>query len=281
MMLTMTATWQDATVMLTGATAGIGRATALALAGRVGRLILHGLEQQRDVRDLLDTLRWMMRPGARLVYLSANYGDLSEVMRLARDVRAATGRIDVLINNAARPGPATRTLSDSGTEVTLQANYLAPVVLTTGLLDLIGDGRPGRIINVASATHLSAVLPLEDLNLAHTSYSPTTAYARSKLALVTYTCWLAAHRPTPSLDVVSMHPGVISTELLHAMFSVGGDPPNHAAANIWHVAGLSNDNGTYYDERWPAQPNPQASDPAMQKRLHDITTRMLRNVLLS
>lgn len=277
----MSVTSQNATIVVTGATTGIGRATARTLAGQVDRLILHGLEPERDVVALLDDVRDRLPTGARLVYLSGDYGDLTEVTRLAQEIRAATGRIDVLINNAGRPGPPSRTLSDTGTEVTLQTNYLAPVVLTTGLLDLIGDDRPGRIVNVASATHLSATLHLDDLNLAHRDYSPSTAYAHSKLALVAYACWLAAHRPRPSLDVVSMHPGVISTGLLHAMFSIQGDTPEAAAANVQHVAAMSRDNGTYYDERQPAQPNPQASDPAVQDRLHEITSRMLGELLPS
>jgi NAD(P)-dependent dehydrogenase (short-subunit alcohol dehydrogenase family) len=122
----------------------------------------------------------------------------------------------------------------------------------------------------------------DTLSLAHDPYSPSTAYAHSKLALVTYSCWLAAHRPSPSLDVVSMHPGVISTRLLHAMFSIAGDRPQYAAANIRYVASRRGDNnGTYYDERTPQPPNPQASDPAIQNRLHDITSRTLRDQLPS
>jgi NAD(P)-dependent dehydrogenase (short-subunit alcohol dehydrogenase family) len=265
----------NATIVLTGATTGIGRATALSLAERAGHLILHGLERQDDVADLLGAVRTTMRPDTRLSYLRADYSDLADVERLARQIRAATGRIDILINNAARPGPPTRTVSGAGHEITLQTNYLAPVLLTSRLIDLIGDGRRGRIINVASATHLSATLLLGDLNLAHHPYSPSTAYAHSKLALVTYSCWLALHRPSPSLDVISMHPGVISTRLLHAMFSVAGDRPEHAAANIRYVASRHDDNGTYYDERNPVPPNPQAADRALQDRLHDVTFRAL------
>jgi NAD(P)-dependent dehydrogenase (short-subunit alcohol dehydrogenase family) len=272
---------RDTTVVLTGATTGIGRATALAIAGRAGRLILHGLEPEHDVADLLAMVRAAMRPEAQLRHFPADYGELANVTRLARDIRAVTDRIDILINNAARPGPPTHTVTGAGNEVTLQTNYLAPVVLTTALIDLIGTGPPGRIVNVASATHLSAMLRLDDLNLARQRYSPSTAYAHSKLALVTYSCWLAAHRPSPSLEVVSMHPGVISTRLLHAMFSIAGDRPEGAAANIWHVASRRGDNGTYYDERTPERPNPQASDPAIQNRLHDLTSRTLRDQLPS
>jgi NAD(P)-dependent dehydrogenase (short-subunit alcohol dehydrogenase family) len=265
------------TIVLTGATSGIGRATALALAPAAGgHLILHGLERQDDIADLLRTVRAAMRPGGRLSYLRADYSDLAQVEQLARQIRAATGRIDTLINNAARPGPPTRTVSAADHEITFQTNYLAPVLLTSRLIELIGNGgRRGRVVNVASATHLSATLLLDDLTLAHHPYSPTTAYAHSKLALVTYSCWLAAHRPSRSLDVVSTHPGVISTPLLHAMFSVAGDRPEHAAANIDYVASRRDDNGAYYDERDPVPPNPQATDRARQDRLHEITSTVL------
>jgi NAD(P)-dependent dehydrogenase (short-subunit alcohol dehydrogenase family) len=204
--------------------------------------------------------------------LSADYGDPAEVDRLARDIREKTDRIDLLINNAARPGAPTHTVTKDGVEVTLQTNYLAPVALTTALLDLVS----GRIVNVVSETHFSATLRLDDLNLeGRHGYSPSGAYAHSKLALVTYTNWLAAHRPDPKVDMVSQHPGVISTGLLHAMFAIEGASPERAASNIEYVASLSGDNGTYYDERRPQWPNPQASDRETQERLHEITVRML------
>jgi NAD(P)-dependent dehydrogenase (short-subunit alcohol dehydrogenase family) len=262
--------------VLTGATSGIGQATALAIADRADHLILQGLEPERKVGDLLHTVRTAMRPGATLSYLTADFGDLDEVTGLVRMVRRATDRIDLLINNAARPGPPTRTLTADGNEITFQTNYLAPVALTHGLLEPLGNGPRPRIVNVASATHLSATLRLDDLTFARHAYSPSTVYAHAKLALVTYSCRLAEHRPTATLDVVSMHPGVISTPLLHAMFSIPGDRPEHAAANVIHVASLRGDNGTYYDERTPAAPNAQATDRSAQDDLYEVTVRLLR-----
>ena len=259
-------------IVLTGATSGIGRAAALALAGRADHLILHGLEPVDAVQDQLEAVR---AAGARVTYAAADFGDRDDVGRLLETLRDATDHIDVLINNAARPGPASRTLTAAGDEVTFQTNYLAPVMLTTGLLDLIGRDGPGRVVNLASATHFSAELDLDDLTFARRGYSSSAVYAHSKLALVTYSCWLASHRPTPGLDVVSLHPGVIATPLLHAMFSVTGDPPEHAAANLLDVAFRHGDNGTYYDERETAPPNPQATDPAVQDRLHELTLRLL------
>jgi NAD(P)-dependent dehydrogenase (short-subunit alcohol dehydrogenase family) len=262
--------------MLTGATSGIGRATALAIADRAELLVMHGLEPEREVGDLLRAVRAGMRPDAELIYLAADFGDLAAVADLVAAVRGVTSWIDLLINNAARPGPPTRTLTAEGNEVTFQTNYLAQVALTSGLMTPIGNGSRGRVVNVASATHLSAHLRLDDLTFAGRGYSPSAVYAHAKLALVTYSCWLAEHRPSPSLEVVSVHPGVISTPLLHAMFSITGDTPEHAAGNLRHVAWLRDDNGTYYDERLPAPPNPQATDRAVQESLHEVTVRLLR-----
>jgi NAD(P)-dependent dehydrogenase (short-subunit alcohol dehydrogenase family) len=264
-----------ATVVLTGATAGIGRATALALAGRPDHLILHGVEPEQDVRNLLSTVRSAMRAGARLTYIHADYGALADVGRLALDIRGATDHVDILINNAGRPGPPNRTTTAEGNEITFQTNYLAPVGLTTRLLDLLGRSPNGRIVNVASSTHYSATLHLDDLAFARRRYSAAEAYAHSKLALVTYSCWLGAHRPSPSLDVVSMHPGVISTRLLHAMFGVRGDPPDDAARRVRYVASLHGDNGAYYDESRRVPPKHEATDATVQERLHAITTRLL------
>jgi len=267
------------TVVLTGATTGIGRATALALAPQPAMLIIHGPQEPTEMVGLTRSLQARMAPGAELAYFCADYGDLASVVQLARDIRSLTHRVDVLINNAARPGPPSRSLSSDGNELTLQTNYLAPVALTTQLLGLIGRDQPGRIVNIASATHLSAELYLDDLNLAHHAYSPVIAYAQSKLALVTYTCWLSQHLPRPSMAAVSMHPGVIATTLLHQMFGAGGDLPEHGASNILQVASHTGDNGTYYDEQRPASPNPTALDATTQNRLHQLTLAALATVL--
>ncbi len=267
-----------ATIVLTGATSGIGRAAGPLLAERAGHLLLHGRQDETQAASVLREARARLRPGSRLDYLVADLADPVAVARLARDIRGATQRVDVLIHNAGRAGPPTRTLAANGHEVTLQTNYLAPVALTEALLDHIGRDRPGRIVNVASATHYSVDLRLDDLDMARQAYAASTAYARTKLALVAWSCWLAAHRPSPSVDVVSMHPGVISTRLLHEMFAIKGGRPEQAAAALIDVASRRGDNGTYYDGTTPALPSAEAADPATQERLREVTTRMLAEI---
>jgi NAD(P)-dependent dehydrogenase (short-subunit alcohol dehydrogenase family) len=261
------------TILLTGATSGIGLATARALAPRAGTLLVHGPEAPDDVAPVVADLRSRLGEGASVRYLQADYGRLADVARLAEEA-AAADRLDLVINNAGLPGPPARSMSLDGNELTLQVDYLAPVALTSLLLERLAGQDRARIVNVASATHLSATLDLDDLDLGH-GYSPVAAYARAKLALVTYTCWLAGHLPGPGIEVVALHPGIIATDLLHAMFAAGGDRPDHAARNIVAVAGRSGDSGSYYDEARPADPNPVARDPGVQRRLHDLTVAKL------
>jgi NAD(P)-dependent dehydrogenase (short-subunit alcohol dehydrogenase family) len=256
--------------MLTGATQGIGKMVARGLCPLVDVLVLHGLEPETEVQEALDQLR-RVSPETEVVYCSADYGRLRDVGTLVETVREHLDELELLINNAGRPGPPSRTLTGDGHEITFQTNYLAPVALTTGLLPILG----GRVINVASATHYSAQLSLDDLELER-GYSSVSAYAHSKLALVAYTCWLARQLDAHPTEAVSLHPGVISTDLLHAMFGAGGDSVERGALNILSLAqrppGV---NGLYFDEDSPAQPNPDALEIANQDRLMEATARAL------
>jgi NAD(P)-dependent dehydrogenase (short-subunit alcohol dehydrogenase family) len=260
--------------LLTGATHGIGEATAHRLCPLVDVLVLHGPEPRGDVASLLDDLH-RRSPLTDVVYLRADYARLADVDALAAAVRDRVDGVDLLINNAGRPGPPRRTLSGDGHEATFQTNYLAPVALTTALLPLIGREAAGRIINVASATHYSARLSLDDLELER-DYSSVSAYAHSKLAVVTYTCWLARRLEAGGIEAVSVHPGVISTGLLHAMFGAGGDPADRGARNILGaIQRPPGINGMYFDEDEPAPPNPEALVVANQERLMDATAHAL------
>ncbi|MGW1346067.1 SDR family NAD(P)-dependent oxidoreductase [Kribbella sp. NPDC002412] len=259
------------TVVLTGATSGIGLAAAQQLArDESTHLILHGPETRTAVQPVLSRLGGK----ARIDYLQADFDNLDEVVTLAGRIRDLTGHVDVLVNNAGRPGPAERRLSANGYETTLQVNYLAAVLLTESLTPLLAEEPAGRVVHVSSATHLSANLHLDDLQLERHTYSPTIAYARSKLAMIMHALWLARRPAAPS--IVSISPGVISTGLLHAMYGVGGAPTEHGGRNVVEAAtapGVTS--GAYLDDGSPAEPSQFARDRAAQDELHQLTTQLL------
>jgi NAD(P)-dependent dehydrogenase (short-subunit alcohol dehydrogenase family) len=264
--------WRAA--LVTGATRGIGAATARRLAPVVEVLFVHGAEPPSAVAGVLGELR-AASPGTELVYVRADFDRLAELGGLVDAVARRGAGLDVLVNNAGRPGPGRRTLSADGHEATFQTNYLALVALTSALLGTLASAERARIVNVASRTHLSARLQLDDLELER-DYTPVAAYAHSKLAIVTYTCWLARRLETSAVEAASLHPGVISTELLHAMFGAGGAPADVGARNIVDlVQRPGRVNGQYFDEDRRSDPNPQALAVENQERLLAATTRML------
>jgi NAD(P)-dependent dehydrogenase (short-subunit alcohol dehydrogenase family) len=258
------------TVVLTGATSGIGAAAAEVFATRVDTLVLHGPEPEAAVAEQLGRLR---RGRARVHYVPADFDRLAAVVELADRIAELAPHVDVLVNNAGRPGPPRRRLSADGHETTLQTNYLAAVLLTDRLLPLLV---PGRVVHVASATHHMAELDPADLDLARGAYSDVAAYARSKLAMIGHALWLAEHLRGTGTEVVSISPGVISTSLLHAMFDVGGAPTEHGARNVVEAA-LSPEvvSGQYLDDGRPATPSALARDRGFQRALHDATEAVL------
>lgn len=256
------------TVVLTGGTSGIGAATARRIAESGRRLLVHGPEPHSAVRPLLDELR--SRGQAEVVYAQADFDRLDDVEALAGQVVTVTDQVDVLINNAGRPGAESRRCSADGYEATLQTNYLAAVLLTERLLPLIPA--TGRVVHVSSATHLSAHLDLDDLHFQH-GYQPAAAYARSKLALVAHAVRQSRYyRPR----IVSVHPGVVNTRLLHAMFAVQGENAPYGAANVIHAAcdpGVPS--GAYLDERRVAEPAGQVRVASFRDDLHRRTMALL------
>jgi NAD(P)-dependent dehydrogenase (short-subunit alcohol dehydrogenase family) len=260
--------------LLTGATHGIGAATARRLAGVVDVLLLHGLEPEAEVAPALAALR-RAHPAVDIAYFPADFGHLEQVDALVAAVLARGVPLDLLINNAGRPGAPRRTLSPDGHEQTFQTNYLALVAITNGLLGRLREAPAARVVEVGSQTHYSATLDLDDLELEH-GYSAVAAYANSKLAIVTYTKWLARRLDGTSVEAACLHPGVIATGLLHAMFGAGGASVDRGASNIMGlVEAPPGVNGAYFEEDVRAAPNPQAADHTVQDRLAALTAERL------
>jgi NAD(P)-dependent dehydrogenase (short-subunit alcohol dehydrogenase family) len=256
-------------ILLTGATSGIGLAAAHLFARTADLLVVQGPTAVADLPTRL-TQEDRGHGSCTIRYIAADFDDPDALARLADQTVAEAGGLDLLVNNAGIPGATQFTLGAWKMERTFAINYLAGALLSDLLLPHLCPS--GRIVNVASATHESAQLDLDDVNFEHRRYSPITAYAQSKLAVVTNTARLAERIPQ---TVISLHPGVISTGLLHAMFGVGGASPRDGGENLVAATTMEVPSGSYLFEREVGMPNPVAKRPEFQRGLHELTTRVL------
>ncbi len=193
------------TVAVTGATSGLGTATAEALAalGADVRLVVRDVEKGHRVRaHLLDAV-----PGARFTVDRCDVADLEDVRRFATDLDVE--RLDVLVHNAGAM-PATRTESPQGHEMTMALHVLGPVLMTE-LLRPVLTGHDARTVLVTSGGMYGQRLRADDPEYLQGEYSGTTAYARSKRAQVELLPVLAQRWATAGVGVHATHPGWADT----------------------------------------------------------------------
>jgi NAD(P)-dependent dehydrogenase (short-subunit alcohol dehydrogenase family) len=250
------------TVVLTGATSGIGRATAERIAPLADTLVLLGPELPQAVDGVLGEVR---RSGpAQLHYIQADFTRLAEVVQAARSIAAVAPSIDLLVNNAGVPGAPRRILTVDGYERTLQVNALAPALLTRLLMPHFAEG--ARIVNVGSSAHRVERFDLTDPDLEH-RYTPVRAYARAKLAMVTWSSLLAEEEASTPLDVVALCPGLNDTPLSAAMMGRIGGPPGQGAARVLFAATAEVPSGSYLENDEPVAPSPEVTEPGNRQRL--------------
>ena len=209
---------QGKVCLVTGATAGIGKVAATALAMQGAQVVIAGRSPQKT-RDTADQIK--SETGNELVqYLLADFSDLQQVSDLASAYKERYSRMDVLLNNAGTYFN-TRVKTAYGVEMTFLVNHLAPFLLTNLLLELIQASAPARIINVASDAHKFATLNFDDLGFEH-GYFGFNAYGRSKLANVLFTYELARRLEGSGVTVNAVHPGHVATDIWKTNFSIFG-----------------------------------------------------------
>jgi NAD(P)-dependent dehydrogenase (short-subunit alcohol dehydrogenase family) len=194
------------TVLITGATSGIGRATALGLAKMGAHLAITG----RDHVRTKDAAREIRTVGdVRVDLFIADLACQAEVRDLAEEVLQTLPRIHVLINNVGGYW-ATRHVTADGLERTFAVNHLAPFLLTNLLLEKIKRNASGRIVTVSSNAQATGRIDFSDLQ-GERSYSGARAYSQSKLANVLFSYELARRLKGTSVTANALHPGVVST----------------------------------------------------------------------
>jgi NAD(P)-dependent dehydrogenase (short-subunit alcohol dehydrogenase family) len=279
------------TAVVTGASAGIGKATAVALARLGWHVIGHGRDPERSAAAEAE-ISASAAPGARVDFVRADFTRMSEVRRAAREIEALTPRIDAPIHNAG--GVRDRlVVTEDGTEATFAANHLAPFLLTRELMPVLKATAkvrpPGtvRVIAVSSTGHeYCRGMNWDDLN-GFDSFSTGGAYCQAKLANILFTRELARRAAPDGIVAQCMHPGVVDSNFVshadevmrrHILESPKGLPPEHPAETLVFLATspeAGRDGGRYFHDCKEARPAPQALDDAAARRLWEESEKLL------
>jgi NAD(P)-dependent dehydrogenase (short-subunit alcohol dehydrogenase family) len=266
----------EQTILVTGATDGLGRALARELAARGATVLLHG----RSLQRLDDTLREIAEATGndRLRTYQADFSSLAQVRRLGREVGGDQQRLEVLVNNAGTAGVGPRQQSADGHELRLAVNYLAPFLLTGLLLPLLRRSAPARIVNVASVGQVP--IDFDDVMLER-GWDGLRAYRQSKLAQVMFTFELAERLRAAGetgVTVTALHPATLMDTKMalesfgYAMSTVAeGVAATLRLAVAPEVEGVS---GRYFDRLEESRANAQAYDPEARRRLWRLSEQL-------
>jgi NAD(P)-dependent dehydrogenase (short-subunit alcohol dehydrogenase family) len=194
-------------VLVTGATGGIGKATAIGLATMGARVGITGRDLIRAEQAAADIRTASGNPAVDV--FAADMSSQAEVRRLAGAVLDAYPRLDVLVNNVGGFWAHRHPTAD-GLEHTFALNHLAPFLLTNLLLDRLKASAPARVVTVSSGAQAAGRIDFDDLQGART-YSGQRAYSQSKLANILFTNELARRLQSTGVTANSVHPGVVRT----------------------------------------------------------------------
>jgi NAD(P)-dependent dehydrogenase (short-subunit alcohol dehydrogenase family) len=280
------------TVVITGATSGLGRATALQLAQKGAFLV--GVARNKDKAGEL--LKEIEKEGKRGQFVIADLSCMKDTKEAAESIVKIVDRVDVLINNAGAHFSKHQTTSE-GFESTLALNYLSPFLLTHHLIanmeQTASEFGEARIINISSIMH-KAPINWDDLNFGNKTYRSTTAYYQSKHMLTSFTYYLSRKLRETCITVNCIHPGLVKTALAQSDypfpmnvivpivdFFIGETPEQAADTPVWlasadEAEGL---NGKYIHHRKVKKSWPPTLDQDAQKRLFNLTQSLLKEWL--
>ena len=268
----------ERTIVITGASDGIGAAAARALAAAGDRIIVVGRSPQRTEAIAAEL-------GAD--HFIADFARLAEVRGLAAELLQRYPRIDVLANNAGGI-LGDREVTVDGHEKTFQVNHLAPFLLTTLLMDRLLASR-ATVINTSSAANRFGHIDLDDLENDR-KYSPNNAYGDAKLANILFTKELHRRYSARGLVTAAFHPGVVATSFATGSTSVMRlvyqtalkrmliTPEKGADTLIWlasTAAGVDWQSGEFYEKRRVRATNRQATDAGLATALCERSIDMV------
>lgn len=275
---------ESKTIVITGASDGIGKAAAQELAAQGHRVIMVGRSPDKTAAAVAQVRAQV--PGAQVRSMITDFADQTRVRALAADLLSQEERIDVLALNAGAAF-SKRRLTEQGVESTFATNHLGGFLLAELLRDRLIASAPARIVLTSSDAHYRGTMDFEDLQFA-SGYNVMRGYARSKLANVAYANYLARELHGCSVTVNSFHPGVVATGIWRAVPAVlsplmslakrrmispeeGGSRLAYLATSP-QVEGIT---GRYFDQNQQKGPLALARDQVLQERLYAVSRQLV------
>jgi NAD(P)-dependent dehydrogenase (short-subunit alcohol dehydrogenase family) len=272
--------------LITGATSGVGRATACGLAEMGAIVIGVGRDQTRCDQAAAEIRQ--VSGNRQVEFLLAELSDQEQVRQLAEKFQARYSRLDVLVNNAGAFF-LRRKLSAQGIEMTLALNHLSYFLLTNLLLEQIMVSKPARIVNVASGVHSKGQIHFDDLNLTK-RYNGWKAYCQSKLANVLFTYELVRRIDDSSIAINALTPGMVPTRigqnigpvlkhLVRFVQSLGGKTPEEGADTMIYLGSAEDAGafrGKFFMDGEAVESSKTSYDKTVGKRLWEESERMTK-----
>lgn len=267
--------------LITGATSGIGRATALALAQMGAVIVFNTRNEERG----LATRDWLIKKtgNQRIFPHPCDLSDLASVNSFADTFANVYPNIDILINNAGVFEYSKKKSADN-IENTFAVNHLAHFLLTYKLLPMIKQNKGCRIINVSSDMHRRSPIMFNDLQFDDNKYSAVKAYAQSKTANILFTKSLAIRLNNSNVVANAVHPGVVATKIARSLgflgvlynAFVGKSPQRGAKTNVYLASQpeAANITGQYLHNKKIVQPAQHAIDMLAAEKLWHVSEQM-------
>ncbi len=279
---------KDKTVVITGATSGLGRATALQLSQKGAFVVIVARSNTKAV----EVIEEIEKEGGRGQYIISDLSSMKETKEASESITKVVDRLNVLINNAGAYFPKYRETSE-GFESTLALNYLSPFLLTHHLIEQMeqtaSEYGEARIINISSIMHKGPI-NWDDLNYKETTYNSSFAYYQSKHLLTSFTYYLSRKLKETGITANCIHPGFVKTALAQSDypfpmnlivpivgFFIGESPEKAADTPVWLASSnkVKELNGEYVHHRKVKKSWPPTRDENAQTRLFNVTQSML------
>ena len=283
----MASTVEGKTIVVTGATSGIGEVAARELAMQGAKVLVVGRNPER-VQAVIDKTRQLKSDASMLPFI-ADLSSVNEIRRLAGEIKNSISHLDVLLNNAGAFFIA-KHISADGFEMTFALNHINYFLLTNELLELLRTSTPARIINVSSIAHQGGHINFDDLQCLH-PFNGWQAYSNSKLMNVLFTYQLAQRLRGTNITVNALHPGFVASNFgknnvgflkpLFKIIQMGAITPEDGAKTSIYLASSNEVDGVtgkYFIKCKAETSSKESYDSRIAEKLWTETEKLIASV---